>query len=64
MLKNYMESKNYYDEIEAAVDSKPEYKDCEKMYLDSLKSLNLDRENYDKVDGAAVQMMSAARELA
>jgi hypothetical protein len=64
LLDKYMQSDEYFTEIESAVDANPHYKAKEKEHSGTLKSLNLDRETHYSVDGAAMQMMMAARELA
>jgi hypothetical protein len=64
LLDKYMQSDEYIKEIEAAVDSNPDFRAKEKIYLDTLKSLNLDIDTYDLVDMEVVQLIEAARELA
>ena len=64
MLNKYMKSNEYYEEIEKAVDANPEYKAQEKVYLNSLESLNLGKEAYNSIDASATLMMASARELA
>ena len=68
MLSKYMESNEYFKDIEAAVDENPEYKEKERIYLDALKALKeeygFDNMVYDSIDNPATGIMVAARELA
>lgn len=67
LLNEYMQSNEYFEEIEKAVDENQKYKAEEKVYLDALNALQkeygFDHKVYDSIDNAATLMMVAAREL-